>query len=92
MSLSACDVSDDNVKVEADKLDNLAGNTRGTVDTGAVSVLITDNRSAEYSEVWVTIKEVKAVSASGETVTLYDDPAGAAYNLTQLVDVGALLN
>ena len=59
---------------------------------GTVSVLITDNLTLDYAEVWVNVQSISAVDASGQTVVLYQDTVGQTHNLSQLVNVGALVD
>lgn len=60
--------------------------------SGTVSLMVTDNLTQDYSEVWVNIKSITAADASNQSVTLYEDATGQAVNLSQLVNVGALVN
>ncbi len=72
------------------------GGSTGSVNTltpaSAVSIMITDAFNQKFSKVWVNIQKVTVVDANGQTVTLYDNPAGLATNLTELNGVAALLN
>ena len=60
--------------------------------TGTVSLFVMDDLTTAYSEVWVTIKNVTAIDASGNRVVVYNDATGKAVNLTRLNNVGSLLN
>jgi hypothetical protein len=66
--------------------------TSGLTNGGTVSVLITDNLTLAYSEVWVNVQSITATDASAQTVTLYQDTTGQAHNLSQLVNIGALVD
>ncbi len=57
-----------------------------------VSVLITDNLTQTYSEVWVEVRSISAIDANGQKVVLFEDTTGQTYNLSQLVNVGALVD
>ncbi len=59
---------------------------------GTVSVLITDNLTLDYAEVWVNVQSISATDASGQSVTLYQDAVGQTHNLSQLVNIGALVD
>lgn len=59
---------------------------------GAVSVLVTDNLTQDYAEVWVTVKSISAADANGQVVTLYQDTTGQTHNLSQLANIGALVD
>ncbi len=61
-------------------------------NTGTVSVLITDNLTQDYSEVWVNVRSISAVDANGQAVVLYEDTVGQTHNLSQLVNIGALVD
>lgn len=37
---------------------------------GTVSVLITDNLTLDYSEVWINVQSITATDSNGQTVTL----------------------
>ncbi|NOY73118.1 MAG: DUF4382 domain-containing protein [Gammaproteobacteria bacterium] len=67
-------------------------NTPSTQKTAPLSILVTDNLSAEYSEVWVTLFEVTAKNGSGEKIKLYENKQGNTFNLRQLFGIGSLLN
>ncbi len=60
--------------------------------TGTVSLLVTDNLTQSYSEVWVNIKSITATDANNQSVTLYQDATGQTHNLSQLANVGALVD
>ncbi len=64
----------------------------GSSADGTVSVLITDNLTLDYSEVWISVRSITATDNSGQTVTLYEDASGQTHNLSQLVNVGALVD
>ncbi len=69
----------------------------GNTDTlsateGTVSVLITDNLTQSYSEVWVNVQSITTFDANGQAVVLYEDASGQTHNLSQLVNVGALVD
>jgi len=70
------------------------GGSGGSTFTGnsPVSLLLTDAFSDQYAKVWVTVLQVTAQDASGQTVTLYDNPVGNVVNLTELNGVATLLN
>ncbi len=59
---------------------------------GTLSVLVTDNLAQDYAEVWVTVRSITATDANGQVVTLYEDTAGQTHNLSQLVNIGALVD
>jgi hypothetical protein len=63
-----------------------------STNNGTVSVLITDNLTLAYSEVWVNVQSITAADANAQTVTLYEDATGQTYNLSQLVNIGALVD
>ena len=67
------------------------GGSSTSSSSPAMSVFITDNLSLDYSKVWVTVTQVTANGPNGP-VTLYDNPQGGVYNLTELHGVGALLD
>ncbi len=69
----------------------------GNTDTlsateGTVSVLITDNLTQSYNEVWVSVQSITTFDANGQAVSLYQDASGQTHNLSQLVNVGALVD
>ncbi len=67
--------------------------TSATTSGGStVSVLITDNLSQNYNEVWVDVYSVRAIDADGRKVTLFEDATGRTFNLSQLVNIGALVD
>jgi len=70
------------------------GNSNDTTSAseGTVSVLITDNLTLDYSEVWVSVQSINATDSNGTVVSLYQDTTGQAHNLSQLVNVGALVD
>ncbi len=68
-----------------------SGSTSLTSD-GTVSLLVTDNLTQDYSEVWVNIQSVSATDNNGQTVLLYGDASGQTYNLSQLANIGALVD
>ena len=70
------------------------GNSGGSAfkANSPVSLLLTDAFSDQYSNVWVTVLQVTAQDAGGQTVSLYDNPAGNVVNLTELNGVATLLN
>lgn len=58
-----------------------------------VQTYITDNLATDYSKVWVTIKQLSVVDASGNTVTLLDATAApVVVNLSSLASVGQLMS
>ncbi len=57
-----------------------------------VSVLITDNLTRDYKDVWVEVYSIKAIDANGQAVVLFEDTSGQTHNLSQLVNIGALVN
>ncbi len=63
---------------------------------GAQSVLqtyITDNLATDYSKVWVSIRKITALDASGAEVTLLDATASpVVVNLSSLASVGQFLS
>ncbi len=67
-------------------------NTPATQKIAPLAILITDNLSAEYSEVWVTLFEVTAKNGSGKKIKLYENKQGNTFNLRQLFGIGSLLN
>lgn len=67
--------------------------TSGSLSSeGTVSVLITDNLTLDYSEVWVQVQSITATDANGQTAVLYEDTTGQTHNLSQLVNIGALVD
>ena len=60
--------------------------------TGALSVMVTDDMTTQYSKIWVTVLKVTALDSSGQQHVLYDDATGQVYNLTELNGVTALLS
>lgn len=66
--------------------------TSGLTSTGTVSLLVTDDLTQSYSEVWVNIQSITATDANNQTVTLYQDATGQTHNLSQLANVGALVD
>lgn len=63
-----------------------------SLNEGIVSVLVTDNLTLDYSEVWVNVQSITATDDTGQAVTLYEDLTGQTYNLSQLANVGALVD
>ncbi len=58
-----------------------------------VQTYITDNLATDYSKVWVTIKKLTVVDASGNAVTLLDASAApVVVNLSSLASVGQLMS
>lgn len=53
---------------------------------GTLGVFVTDAFSDDYDQVWITIRRVELLSASGQTETVFDDPAGRVINLKSLRD------
>ncbi len=78
-SLAACGSSGDGVSSSGSS-------------TGTVSVLITDNLTLTYSEVWVNVQAITATDANGLVVDLYRNTTGQTHNLSQLVNIGALID
>lgn len=63
-----------------------------TTSSGLVSVMVTDAVSTQYTKVWVTLKTVTVKDSAGTVRTLFDDPAGRTFNLTELNGVSSLLD
>ncbi len=63
-----------------------------TSGASTVSVLITDNLSQNYNEVWVEVHSIHALDQNGQRVVLFEDTAGRTYNLSQLVNIGTLVD
>ncbi len=84
MVLGACDGGQD-------ATENIATETVYDGATGRVSVAITDDLSANYSEVWVSLFAIEATHADGKVVTLFDNAQGLSVNLAELSGVGDLL-
>jgi len=59
---------------------------------GTVSLLITDNLAVDYSEIWVNLQSVTVNDNNGQTATLYQDTTGQTHNLSQLANIGALVD
>lgn len=59
---------------------------------GTVSLLVTDNLTQDYSEVWVNIKSVSAINNTNQEVMLFKNLNGQTYNLSQLSNIGALVD
>ncbi len=59
---------------------------------GSVSVLITDDLSRNYNEVWVEVRSISAVAPDGQRVVLFEDATGRTFNLSQLVNIGTLVD
>ncbi len=57
-----------------------------------VSIMVTDAISTQYTKVWVKIQKITITDANGNPVTLFDDPAGRVFNLTELRGVSNLLD
>ena len=57
-----------------------------------VSVLITDDLSETYREVWVNIKKLEAVDSKSKPTVLFDDPKGRVFNVASLNGIGELLS
>jgi hypothetical protein len=82
------------------------GGGAGTADTATVAsappvqalavaaqLYITDNLATDYSKVWVSIKKITALDASGTEVTLLDASATpAVVNLSSLASVGQFMS
>jgi hypothetical protein len=74
------------------------GDTSGTTPAATASAVtlqtyITDNLATEYSKVWVTIRRITALDASGTEVTLLDASAEpVVVNLSSLAEVGQLMS
>ncbi len=66
--------------------------TATRANTGTVSLVVTDNLTLAYSEVWVNIRSIAAIDANGQSVILYEDLTGQTHNLSQLVNVGSLVD
>ncbi len=66
--------------------------TTSTSGSGTVSLVVTDNLTLDYAEVWVTVEKITATDNQGNTVTLYQDTTGQAINLSQLANIGALID
>jgi len=67
------------------------GSSGGGSGKGAVSVIITDDLTQNYKEVWVTLYSIEAHGDTGD-VTLYDNKDGEVINLANLSGVGSLLS
>ncbi|NOX20703.1 MAG: DUF4382 domain-containing protein [Nitrospirae bacterium] len=53
--------------------------------TSAASLYITDDLSTNYSQVYVTIYKIQLEKASDQSlVTVFEDPAGVTYDMTEL--------
>ncbi len=72
--------------------DGGSSGSSSTGTTGTVSVMITDNLTLSYSEVWVNVQAITATDANGQVVDLYRNTAGQTHNLSQLVNIGALVD
>jgi len=66
--------------------------TNNLANTGALSVMITDDMTTQYSKIWVTVLKVTTSDSSGQQHILYEDAAGQVFNLTELHGVTALLS
>ncbi len=64
----------------------------GFSSEGSVSVLVTDNLTQDYAEVWITVRSITAEDNNGQRVTLFEDTTGQTYNLSQLANIGALVD
>lgn len=58
------------------------GGGGGSASSG-LSFFVTDDLNAGYSGVWVTLKKVELLNASGATI-VFDDPVGRVINVRQL--------
>jgi len=65
--------------------------TDGLNGNGQVSVIVTDDLTLDYSEVWVTLYAIQAKGDNGE-VTLFENKDGEVINLAELNGVGSLLS
>lgn len=63
----------------------------GNVHSGQAAVVVTDDLTTAYSEVWVTLYSIEASNGT-ETVKLFDNPSGEVINLAELSGVGSLLS
>ena len=61
-------------------------------NTGALSVMITDDMTTQYSKVWVTVLKVTTTDSSAQQHILYEDATGQVFNLTELHGVATLLS
>lgn len=68
------------------------GGTTSSSNEGTVSVLISDNLTLAYSEVWVNVQSISTKDASGQAISLYQDATGQVHNLSRLANVGALVD
>lgn len=69
-----------------------SSDTTGQTASGTVSLVVTDNLTLDYAEVWVVVEQITATDNAGNTVNLYQDATGQAINLSQLVNIGALID
>ena len=69
-----------------------AANASPGANQGRVSVLIGDDVTQSYAEVWVTLQKVTTKSAAGDVVVLFDDPVGKVVNLSTLPNIATLLS
>jgi len=61
-------------------------------DFSTLTVLVKDNFSLEYREVWIRLYRVEAIDDSDQVTSLYDNPDGRAFNLASTDAVAALLS
>jgi len=57
-----------------------------------LSVLVKDNLSLDYREVWIRLLKVEAIDINDQIITLYDNPDGRVFNLASTDTVAALLS
>lgn len=60
--------------------------TSASTDGTRATVILTDSPREDYGHVWATIYKVDLVSASGETVTVFDEADGRQIDLKTLRD------
>lgn len=69
-----------------------AANASPGANQGRVSVLIGDDVTQNYAEVWVTVQKVATKDAADKLVVLFDDPIGKVVNLSTLPNIATLLS
>lgn len=73
--------------------DTSSATPAATASAVTLQTYITDNLTTEYSKVWVTIRRITALDASGAEVTLLDASAEpVVVNLSSLAEVGQLMS
>ncbi len=63
-----------------------------TTQSGTLSVLVADNLTEQYDEVWVSIKSIDADDQNANLVRLFEDTDGRVLNMMELPNVGRVLN